>query len=232
MKPVLIIDPGHGGRDFGGGSNIHWKEKDKVLKISLYQYARFKHLGVPVKLTRESDVYLDPKKRTGIVRKSEARYCLSNHINAGGGQGAEFIHSIYSDGELEERLKEELEKAGQNIRRVFTRVLPSDPSKDYYYMHRDTGIVNTTIAEYGFADNDKDTRRLLNHWQEDAEAIIKSYTEFLGFTYTLPEDKPSHCYGDSWLWAKEDGLVDGTNSISPATREMVSKILYRSQRGE
>ena len=47
-KTMLIIDPGHGGRDQGGGSNRHWQEKDKVLDISLYQYERFRQLNVPV----------------------------------------------------------------------------------------------------------------------------------------------------------------------------------------
>src|SRR5690606_35085076 len=109
-KPLLIIDPGHGGKDGGGGTNALWKEKDLVLKISLYQYKRFKELGVKVGLTRNSDVYLSPEQRTGIVKKSGAKYCLSNHINAGGGDGAEFIHSIYADGKLENRMKDEVER--------------------------------------------------------------------------------------------------------------------------
>ena len=44
---MIIIDPGHGGMDFGGGTNIYFKEKDKNLDISLYQYNRFKELGIP-----------------------------------------------------------------------------------------------------------------------------------------------------------------------------------------
>ena len=38
---MIIIDPGHGGSDIGGGSNNFWQEKDLALKISLYQYQRF-----------------------------------------------------------------------------------------------------------------------------------------------------------------------------------------------
>ncbi|MFS1516082.1 N-acetylmuramoyl-L-alanine amidase [Bacillus sp. SCS-151] len=38
MKPLIIIDAGHGGKDPGGCSNQHWIEKDLELKISLYQY--------------------------------------------------------------------------------------------------------------------------------------------------------------------------------------------------
>lgn len=84
-KPILIIDPGHGGIDPGGGTNRYWKEKDLTLKISLYQYNRYKELGVPVAMTRSIDKTLDPDERTRIVRNSGAKYCHSNHINAGEG---------------------------------------------------------------------------------------------------------------------------------------------------
>ena len=82
-KPVLIIDPGHGGKDNGGGSNEYFKEKEMNLQISLYQYQRFQELGVPVSITRDSDIYLSPSTRTEIVRESGAKYCISNHPDDG-----------------------------------------------------------------------------------------------------------------------------------------------------
>ncbi len=50
-------------------------------------------------------------------------------------------------------------------------------------MHRETGVVETVIAEYGFADNLTDTTRLLNLWEEYAEAIVKGFCEFVGHPY-------------------------------------------------
>lgn len=232
MKPVLIIDPGHGGRDPGGGSNKYWKEKAMALKISQYQYQRFNELGIETVLTRNVDVEIKSNPRARIVRDSGAKYCLSNHINAGGGQGAEFIHSIHANGELEDKMANELKKAGQNIRRVFTRCLPSDPSKDYYYMHRTTGAVNTTIAEYGFADNAKDTERLKCHWKEYAEAVVKAFTLHQGYKYTQPNQKPSKWAENSWAWAKKIGITDGSDPKGQATREMVIEMIYRAVEGD
>jgi len=60
---------------------LYWKEKDKALEISLYQYGRLKELGVNVELTRNEDVYLSPNDRTRIIRESKADICISNHIN-------------------------------------------------------------------------------------------------------------------------------------------------------
>ncbi|WP_404452389.1 N-acetylmuramoyl-L-alanine amidase [Virgibacillus necropolis] len=190
MKPLLIIDPGHGGKDPGGGSNRFWKEKEMNLAISLYQFNRYKQLNIPVELTRATDITLTPGERTRIVRNSGATFCHSNHINAGGGDGAEIIHSIYGGEEMSERLAAELKTAGQNIRRIFTRTLPSNPNQDFYFMNRNTGNVKTAIIEYGFADSDRDDiRQLQSHWKNFAEAAVKGFCLYTGHNYFLPSLK-------------------------------------------
>ena len=87
----IVIDPGHGGEDSGAiGNGIY--EKDYNLKISKYMYDRFKELGIPVVLTRDSDITLSPQERTDIVKKafgdSPDVIVISNHLNAGGGEGS------------------------------------------------------------------------------------------------------------------------------------------------
>lgn len=188
MQPILIIDPGHGGKDPGGGSNQYWTEKDMNLLISLYQYERYKQLGIPVAITRDSDVTLDPDERTRIIRESGAEFCHSNHINSGGGDGAEVIHSIYGGRKMAGEIAEELEKAGQNIRRVFTRTLPQYPKRDYYFMNRETGNVVTNIIEYGFADSIRDDVNQLNlNYIKYAEAVVKAFCQFSGYGYMKRE---------------------------------------------
>ncbi|SEQ64505.1 N-acetylmuramoyl-L-alanine amidase [Virgibacillus subterraneus] len=184
MKPVLIIDPGHGGKDPGGGSNKYWVEKDLNLTISLYQFQRYQQLGIPVAITRQKDVTLSPAERTKIVRESGAKYCHSNHINAGGGDGGEVIHSIYGGEDMAEEVAAELQHAGQNIRRIFTRPLPNDCTRDFYYMNRDTGAVITNIIEYGFADSrGDDIRQIKDDWQVLAESVVKAFCSYVEFPY-------------------------------------------------
>jgi N-acetylmuramoyl-L-alanine amidase len=187
VNPILIIDPGHGGKDPGGGSNNFFLEKDKVLDISLYQAERFRQLGVPVALSRMKDVYLSTEDRTRAIRESGARYCISNHINAGGGDGAETIYSIYSSGELAKRIADAIAAEGQNIRRTFKRSLPSNPAMDYYFIHRDTGNVQTAIVEYGFADSAQDDiEQLKSEWREYAEAVVRAFCSFINHPYAPP----------------------------------------------
>ncbi|WP_371068447.1 N-acetylmuramoyl-L-alanine amidase [Sediminibacillus sp. JSM 1682029] len=189
MAPILIIDPGHGGNDPGGGSNQYWKEKDLNLQISLYQFQRYQELGIPVAITRTKDQTLTPEERTRLVLESGADYCHSNHINAGGGDGAEIIHSIYNDGNMAELIGEELQKSGQNLREIYTRTLPGDTNQDYYFMIRNTGKVETNIIEYGFADSkNDDIQQLRQNWRALAEAVVKAFCRFTGYQYSFPSE--------------------------------------------
>jgi len=186
----IIIDAGHGGKDPGGGTNKYFKEKDKTLEISLYQYNRFKQIGIPVKLTRDKDMYLSPANRTKIVRESGADICISNHINNVNTktvEGAETIYSIFSDGRLANMILQELGKEGMKERRAFSKKSTKYIGKDYYYMHRDTGEVQTVIIEYGFASNENDTQKILDHWQEYAEAVVRAVCIYIGYPYEEEE---------------------------------------------
>lgn len=192
-KPVLIIDPGHGGKDLGGGSNSFFKEKDIILKISLYQFNRFRELNVPVKITRTKDVYLSPANRTKMIRDSGAKYCISNHVNAAAApkaKGVETIHSIYSDGKLAGDIYQAIVDAGMHGRRVFSRKSKKFEGRDYYFIHRKTGAVMTTIIEYGFATNAEDTKLLIHHWKKYAEAVVKAYCEYIGHSYQPHQPLP------------------------------------------
>lgn len=182
----IIIDAGHGGVDNGGGSNSYWLEKNMNLQISKYQYEALKKLGFNVVLTRDSDITLGATQRANIVKSSESDLCISNHVNSFTDKsvsGAEVIYSIHSDKKLARSILDELVKEGAKKRRIFTKQHPTYPDKDYYYMHRNTGKVQTVIIEYGFASNEIDTLKILNSWKEYAEAVVSVVTKHLGYTY-------------------------------------------------
>ena len=81
--------PAHGGEDSGAvGNGII--EKKLTLDISKYMYDRFKELGIPVALTRDSDLTLTSDNRPEVALSKfgngENVIIISNHINAGGGE--------------------------------------------------------------------------------------------------------------------------------------------------
>lgn len=83
---------------------------------------------------------------------------------------------------------------GQNTRRVYQRRLPSDSTKDYYYILRNTGNTEPVIVEYGFIDNNQDVEFLKNNYKELAEAIVKSILEYKGIPYVAPETTVTNTY--------------------------------------
>jgi len=187
----VVIDPGHGGADSGAVGNNQY-EKDYSLKISRYMYDRFNELGIPVMLTRDSDITLSPSERTRKIidayGDSPDVIVISNHLNSGGGTGAEVIYALRNDDTLASLILENIGKTGQSLRRVYQRRLPSDNNKDYYFIHRNTGSTEPVIVEYGFIDDASNIKFLNDNYKELAEAVIKAVADYKGYNY-VPIDQ-------------------------------------------
>lgn len=81
-----------------------------------------------------------------------------------------------------------LSLAGQTIRKAYQRTLPSNPEKDYYFIHRNTGNTQPLIVEYGFIDDTSQQNQFLNNnYKELAEAVIKSILEYKNLPYSPPK---------------------------------------------
>lgn len=184
-KPLVIIDPGHGGSD-PGATGFGKCERDWTLDVAKYVASRLNELGIKTVLTRTTDKTLDSVARTNIVKQSGAKYCLSLHYNAGGGEGVETIHSIYASDTIARAIAEEIHKEGMPLRRVFSK---RGKNGDYYYMHRMTGSVETVIVEFGFIDNKSDFERMDTKAKRFnlAEAAVRGFVQAIGKKYTDPE---------------------------------------------
>ncbi len=185
----VVIDAGHGGDDPGTIAN-GITEKDYTLKISNYIHNRLDEMGVPNEMSRTSDVMLSasdrPKKIQSFYGNGSDVLVVSNHINAGGGEGAEIIYALRNNDKFAKKLATEFENAGQSVRKYYQRRLPSNPAKDYYYIMRDTPNNETVIVEYGFADTISDANIIKNDWEKLAEAVTKAIVEYAGGKYVAP----------------------------------------------
>lgn len=215
----VIIDPGHGGTDAGAtGNNL--LEKDYNLLISKYMYDRFKQLGVPVAITRNSDTTLSPTDRVNTILNkfgnSSDVILISNHVNSGGGEGAEVIYALRNKDTLAKRILENIGAAGQETRKYYQRRLPSDTSKDYYFIHRNTGNLEPLIVEYGFIDNTKDVEFLKENYEELAEAVISAVANYIGVPYKAPNDLITNTY----VVQKGDSLYSIANKLGTTVSEL------------
>ncbi len=84
-RHVVVIDPGHGGRDPGAMALAGGKEKDITLKAALALKDVLDADGrYDVRLTRETDVYVEHEDRVTLARKWGAELFISLHADAAG----------------------------------------------------------------------------------------------------------------------------------------------------
>ena len=221
MSKKVVIDSGHGGLD-GGASANDIVEKDYTLKISKYIKKRLDELGIENELSRAGDETLDPSVRPGRVQSFFGNgsdvIVLSNHLNAGGGDGAEIIYSLRNNDTLSKLIAKELESAGQNVRKTYQRRLPSNPSLDYYYILRNTPNNESLIVEYGFVDSkEDDVKQIKENYEQLAEAVVKALANYIGVPYKAPVMIDSHVVksGETlWSIAKYNTTVDKLKDIN------------------
>ena len=226
----VVLDSGHGGEDPGTIAN-GITEKDYTLKISEYIHNRLDEMGVPNAMTRTSDVTLTPSERPKKVQSFYGNgsdvIVVSNHINAGSGDGAEIIYALRNNDTFARKIATEFENAEQNVRKYYQRRLPSNPAKDYYYIMRDTPNNETVIVEYGFADSTgDDVSQLKNNWENLAEAVTKAIVEYAGGKYVAPIDSNYYTVksGDSlWSISRKFGItVDELKSANNLSSNLLS----------
>ncbi|WP_024790918.1 MULTISPECIES: N-acetylmuramoyl-L-alanine amidase family protein [unclassified Lebetimonas] len=80
-QKIIVIDPGHGGKDSGGIGIGHRMEKIAVLKIAKYLYNDLKKMGYIVYLTRHGDYFIPLRDRTHFANTHHADLFISIHCN-------------------------------------------------------------------------------------------------------------------------------------------------------
>jgi len=95
---VVVIDPGHGGKDPGAvSSDGNLKEKDITLYVSRRLKKRLEERipGIKVELTRTDDSFLTVTQRTATANSFNADLFISIHCNSYPDSSAEGIETYY-----------------------------------------------------------------------------------------------------------------------------------------
>ncbi len=81
---LIVIDPGHGGKDPGALGSGGTREKDVVLQISRILRDKInKERGMRAILTRDKDIFIPLRERVLIARRNKADMFISVHADAG-----------------------------------------------------------------------------------------------------------------------------------------------------
>jgi N-acetylmuramoyl-L-alanine amidase len=188
---LILIDPGHGGRDSGAVSRNGILEKHINLSISIKVRDRLKALGYQVMMTREEDKDFygqnddvnmmkreDLNTRCRIKRDSNCDLFISIHQNFFKQTDCHGSQVWYSENDeskkfayiLQENLKKDL---GNNKRE-------EKDAKGAYKILRCFTNIPSVIVECGFLTNPEEERKLITTEYQDkiAESIVKSIKEY------------------------------------------------------
>ena len=182
-RNLVVLDPGHGGRDPGKVGAQGEQEKDINLAISLKVKERLEKDGMEVVMTREKDVMLadedasnkkleDLNNRIRIINERQPAVAASIHQNSysdasvKGAQVFYFTHSDKGKQAAEAMQKELLEFDQENTRKI--------KANDTYYLLKKTEVP-TVIVECGFLSCPEEAALLTDeaYQKKLAEAIAK-----------------------------------------------------------
>ena len=175
-RPLVVIDPGHGGQDPGTIGIGGVQEKNVILPISLDVAAELKKQGIEVRMTRDRDYFVSLKGRTDFANKINADLFVSIHANAinlsrpdvngletyyyqNGRRLAEIIHwNVLNSVNIRNR----------NVRRA------------RFYVLRHSKMP-ATLVEVGFLTGAEDSARLKDpaHRQKMAKAIAQGIIQYI-----------------------------------------------------
>ena len=175
-KPLVIIDPGHGGQDPGTIGIAGIQEKNVVLPISLEVVEELEKQGIDVRLTRDRDYFVELEGRTDMANDIDADLFVSIHANAinlsrpdvngletyyykSGRRLAETIHwNILNSVNIRNR----------NIRRA-----------RFFVLRHST--MPAVLVEVGFLTGAEDSSRLKdpNHRSQMAKAIARGIVQYI-----------------------------------------------------
>ena len=79
---IVVIDPGHGGKDGGAVGYKKYREKDVVLAIASKTAALLRERGYTVYMTRSTDRFIKLRNRTHFANLKKADLFISVHANA------------------------------------------------------------------------------------------------------------------------------------------------------
>ena len=176
---LIVIDPGHGGWDNGAS----WEgrlEKDDNLRLGLAVGDQLAFMGIPVLMTRDTDVFVTLADRATMANEAGADLFVSLHRNSYPEQtpsamGVEnFIYLTAPKYPTEAAARSVLDRvvsAGVQADRGVSR-------GDYYVLRKTT--MPAMLLEMGFINNDEDNRLFDEKLTDYAIAIAEGIAAHFG----------------------------------------------------
>lgn len=178
---LIVIDPGHGGKDSGAISQNGYYEKNVTISIANKLNERLRELGYNTEMTRYDDTYLGLYERTDIANKINADIFVSIHSNAHNDKSISGLQTLYHPS------KEEGDGSSYQLAKmIHEEVLKSTGLKDKRMVERPklavlrTSNMPAALIEVGFISNLEDEKLITDSAFQDkvVDGIIKGIERY------------------------------------------------------
>jgi len=193
IKPLIVIDAGHGGWDNGAISPDGERlEKNDNLKLALAVQNELKEQEVPVLLTRETDVFVSLQERVQMANEANADLFISLHRNSfpthtpttNGLQNYIYLTAPETTARAAQLVVDEIVEVGVQSNWGVLR--------ENFYVLRMTKM-SAMLLEMGFIIDPIDNALFDKHLYDYAAAITKGAMKFFGLEYReKPEPPPDN----------------------------------------
>lgn len=159
---IIVLDPGHGGRDPGAVSKdgTSTAEKAIVLNVANKLKAMLEKDGAIVKMTRTGDTFPTLEERVAFAKKNYGEMFVSIHVNSATSESANGTETFYSiSGNDNETEDAKLAKYINNQIVSNASMRDRGVKRADYYVIRNV-IMPAVLIELGFISNRSDLAKL------------------------------------------------------------------------
>lgn len=153
-KPLIFIDPGHGGVDLGAVIKKPKIEEKRYTLITAHLTKRYlENLGYRVSLTRSRDFFISLRRRVDLANKKRSKIFLSIHFNSCPNKRAHGIE-IYYYKKLDSKFSSSKKLADSVLNKIIflTKAKRRGVKRGNYFVLRETKMPSILI-EAGFLTN-------------------------------------------------------------------------------
>lgn len=218
-RPLVVIDPGHGGKDPGAGTGT-LKEKALTLGLALaLQNELLAKGGIRVALTRDEDSYVPLPERSAIARRLGADLFISIHADSTDGDGSANGATVYTLSAKGSNQAAEKIAARENAADIINGVKLREQSDL-------VGAILVDLSQRETLSRSEEFARLILREGEGRLAFRERSEQSAAFAVLKAPDMPSVLFESGYI----NNLADAARLSSEAGRKTFAEVNARAIR--
>ncbi len=194
-KTWVMIDPGHGGEDFGTHSLKPPRYQEKYLNLSTAYMLKgcLQQMGYKTTLTRHNDTFISLGQRAALANSEKPTVFVSVHYNSAPSTQAEGVEVFFY------RSNKNIERTAQSKKLaelVLNKILAKTQAKSRGVKHGDFAVIRETtmpaiLIEGGFLTNENEMGKLRDpaYLKKVATGIAEGVHQYIAAEIDTPVAK-------------------------------------------